>query len=713
MRVSWPGYPHVAEIVVPRRQAGRLLTYKEQMWEVHSHLISNYTLDANYDPVQIVDIRNVAKDVRRAAFQFFSTESNTLISAPFLYNNNPKPMDIHSFKRLEPIVRELDRMFFKAIGITVLDGDYSLDNMTLRKMILQQRSLYMTYYGTFGGNRAVINTMSNLDSSKVIKLFAEFSNDGISRAGFREVCKILPRALHMLDDLLQTQKFYGKVPFHFDPGMLVHFVTNPLAAAGIRPGNNSSYKKYKDTNYIHTVSGKKVDNFAYYAERFVQFMARVLEYGMDYVESEPDFDDLFEFFCVIRVKNEAKFCYPPTAKACEELLNKCREFFIPNLMQQFLSKFLMTPRQLLERGDVIRIGQKWNHGESQRFAVYLHAFDPRMVWYTGDFKKLDKSIRDWALSLYIMSGKKYFDVSGSKFSTNFIEDLFVILCEHINVKIVNHIGDSIWTLMRSFMYSGGYETSHGDSWVVLLSFTLYIAYTCDRNPYYAEKIMQCFGSLIRIVVYGDDHVWSCPVELSAILSEDKYGKFVNEFMGMTIRDAQKLTSFFSTVGLNGELVYAGVVFLKRYFIKQILVNKKNFPIVYPFKPTHESIIKLLCNKDGNEHTYFHQAIGQAYDTLGTNPISYNMIHRFYLYWGRTLSEEPSLLFKRAFSIGDHAEMKRLMNKTNLTLEQLRRGFPSREYLLSLHEINLSLGTNKKTSTDWDEVYGVDPPLYDV
>jgi hypothetical protein len=692
--MHFPDMPLVKDIIVPRVYNHRVLTYEDQYFEVIKEIVGNYYLnmDAPYDVLPLPDYRRFGPEVLKAGFEFYSTSSNTLVTSPFFMTNRAGNFVDLPVDGLQDIVLEIDRFFFSRLRVSVTYNDYIRHDSkrtvvpTLRQLCINKLSLHQTMFDVYGGHRAVVNTTSNMDDSKVLKLFSEFSNDGISREHFDFVRKLIPKSLAMLEDFLDCRKHYGKIKFDYDFDDLVNFVTAPMSSSGVRPGG--ARREDRNGFVVKSVTvGKKMDQFAYYSVKFHEFMQKL--YDTHSLDEAPY--DLFETYCVIRLKNEFKYVYPPSVDECAKLRDKCREFFIPNMMQQFLSKMLMTPRQLLERGDVIRIGQKWYCGEAQRFAQYMHAFSDKMVWYTGDFKKLDKSIRDWMLSLYVATGRNYF-YTDSMSDDDFVDKLFAILCERINIKLVNHIG-GVWTLMRAFMYSGGYETSHGDSWCVLLAFCLYVVYTADRFPNYNKIIYGSIGKLIRIVVYGDDHVWCTPIILRNVMNEHLFAAFVNKYIGMTIRDPETKLKFFSTTHFNGELKYVGVVFLKRYFIKEKLVDKVGFPIVYPFKPTHDSLIKLFCSKEGLDFIYPLQAIGQAYDTLGTNSTSYLAIKMFYDYWIRRLKKSPLQIFNEAVEKCDSNLLRKIMRRSGLTLDDLKRGFPGCDYLLSLHRINPENGSN--------------------
>jgi hypothetical protein len=641
--------------------------------------------------------------------QFFSTKSNRLIPPPFASKNNPSPAKVDRMSFIRPVVRAIDRVFMDLSTIrvpheieeTIMQGS---KEPPTRYKDYYTRSLERVVFGKYGGYKAMVNTMENVSGHKVVKLFAEYQRNVIGREGFGYVKKLVPQALERIELALGVSRYAGKIPFRYSPWFLQAGVTSMMSSAGIRPstpveGSTTSVKKI--------FVGKKVDQFAYYATKFHDFMLHMSKMR----QMIPDFweNEKFETWNVIRLKNEFAFVYPPDdVESLKKLLEKCREFFIPNMMMQFLSRLLMTPRQKLERGKVIRIGQKWNFGGAQEFAEYMLAFGDDMVWFTGDFRKLDKSIRDWLLSLYVMSGMKYFDATKAPPGTQaffLLRNLFLILAERINVKVVQHIG-SFWTIMLGIMYSGGFETSHGDSWCVLFVWLLYFGHVVAQNPMYADDLTACLWVLIRIVVYGDDHVWCVPRRFAHFLNEFTFAEFVKEFLGMEIRDAKQLTNFFSTYNAAGELDVEGVVFLKRYFVLRQYVHEEGYPVVYPFKPTHETLLKLFTNKSNTKITYVSQAIGQAYDTLGTNEVSYNLTKTFYEHLVVAVGN-PEIAIDTAIKTMDSVELKKMLKRTGLTVEELKKGFPTREMLLRRHKIDPKRASNEIFYEGYESLYGID------
>lgn len=711
--------PHVQSIVlrVPRVDGGRVLTLEEQYLRVVQMCVRYDVFkkeEGDFFARLIPDDGLATKMSSMVFFQYFGQSShNRLIRAPFRVNNMPKQFDVRWDPRLRPVMDLMDEIYLKAYGRTLPKVPLSDDEFAKGMNPSKTRQWYNKHlfsrhvYGRFYGLSPIVHTMQDVSPTKMADLFAEFSqNDTESREHFDEVKRLIPRAMALLEKMLGVQHQYKSIAFRYRPEMLKEFVSNMQSSAGIRPGQSYS-EDYEGVKVNYTTTGKKFHQFPAYAADFHTMMQDIWAAEEIYDRYKGDRDN----YCIVRMKNEFKAKWLPDIpedeleETLQKLIKAAREFFIPNLCQQFLSKILMAPKQYFERGDVIRIGQKWKFGEAQRFANRFHAFSKRHKWFTGDVRKLDKNIRDWMLSLYIMSGRKYFKEEDEK-TSGFLDRMFVLLAERINVKLTCHI-TGLWTLMKGVMYSGGFETSHGDSWILGLIFCMYFIRVIEENPHMGSDIVcATFSGDMMIALYGDDHLMVVPDPLVAFVNETDFAAFALKFFGMVIRELEEYSDFFSTVDPAGELTKKGVVFLKRYFVL-MPPKEEGFPVVYPFKPTHETILKLVCNKENDARVYPLQAIGQAYDTLGTNPVAYAMVKKFYEYWMGILDFDQEAINSLVAAL-DPQSRNRLWKKCGMNWRSSTMCFPTLSHLQSMHRIDLKQGSNVIPRCVVESMYGVQP-----
>jgi len=205
---------------------------------------------------------------------------------------------------------------------------------------------------------------------------------------------------------------------------------------------------------------------------------------------------------------------------------------------------------------------------------------------------------------------------------------------HISHKVVLHLG-SYFVFMRGVMYSGGLETSHGDSWIMALIFYLFIVYKTTMYPHIREAVYYFTErGWIRIAVYGDDHIWCCPKVFREIINVKEFARFLSEVIHMNLRDAAEYDSFLSVVNFTtGEFVKKGPVFLKRRFIES---NDPSISTVVSYKSTSEIMVSLLTKEHDQKLNVSYDpvdmmlsCIGQAYDTYGTNVLAYHFVSETY------------------------------------------------------------------------------------
>jgi len=478
----------------------------------------------------------------------------------------------------------------------------------------------------------------------------------------------MAEALDMVIDRLETRKFFKTFKFQYHPRMAVAAATRLRSSAGIRPGPHFKFVE-SDCNISCGTGGKKLEQLETAVRGYHKWMMAVHQGERPVLEN----------YCIIKMKAEWRFAYMAREEELQGLPNKAREFFIPGMQHNIHSYIMMEKRMIIERGNAINIGRRWFYGGAYEMALYLNYDLPRMNWNEGDFYKFDKHIVDWLLKIYIGTTTLYYDpASMNKQERSMYTFMMETLMYNITVKTTCHLGD-FWRVMRGVMYSGGKETSHGDSWIVLLVFCLYLVHTMTVYPTMRAAIMKAIErKLIAIVVYGDDHIWSSP-QVLPMLSEHTFADFVKDFVGMKIRDIIIHKRFLSEVDWDtGELRKIGPKFLKRYFIAGDIVP------VMPFKPYNESLIRLLIANQ-TPQDFVLSAIGQAWDTMGTNRVAYDAIEYVFRYnLDRTHCTPAQILAERESTMEGQAEMEKLRRKIHAAGKKGLK-FPSYKKLRSLHK----------------------------
>jgi hypothetical protein len=342
---------------------------------------------------------------------------------------------------------------------------------------------------------------------------------------------------------------------------------------------------------------------------------------------------------------------------------------------------------IFERGNRIRIGMTFWYGGAYELAMYMNAFIQGIIYRTGDIKKLDKSIKDWQLYLYIVACIRYYNTGKmNPTQKGLFYELIKLLMYHISNKITLCV-DSIWRLIQGIMYSGGKETSHGDSWLMSLAFEMWIEDVVMRYPHLRPVIENYINvGLIRIIVYGDDHIWSIPSSLNSVLNLNDLIEFLARVLDMELQDCEEFDSFFSIPDDKGGLAVRGPKFLKTYFIENTFGPQ--YAKVLPYKVINESMLKMFSS-DGSEPEWrILRAIGTAWDFRGTNVLGHDYAFEFYERVSKYSKRAPieifrDLLEKREFN----KKINKIARLTDVSTEQMFDHFPSVAKLMSRHVYN--------------------------
>jgi len=506
-------------------------------------------------------------------------------------------------------------------------------------------------------------------------LYNEFNVNGALRGpSYGELRKIMPRAMRLLEGALDCEKYVGKLDKTYSPRHLIEYLK--FNTAGGLISVPIMVLELNGVRYRVMNNGKKMFLFEPAARHFHRLMIQLLLGG----------NPIFEFLCVMKMKQEWKIGHLKNVKGLAAMQTKIREFFIAGMIGILLSHFLMNKRMFIERGNMIRIGSKYPFGGAYEFAKFMRFDIEGMLYITGDIKGLDKKIKDWQLMLYILAGKRYFNWKNfTPRQRNLVRKLFRILSYNIAHKVVLHVG-GFWRFMRGFMYSGGKETSPGNSWILALAFYCWIVYTVGKYPHIREYVDQFFFlKMIMIVVYGDDHVIGIPRILREYFNKATWTRFLDYFFDMELQEAEEFESFLSEFNHNtGEFVKTGPKFLKRYFVLNT-IDPKLAPVL-PVKPTDESMIRMFLNDKQEPYDYIMSAKGIAWDTMGTNFAAYKVAKYFY---DRMVAENPHITPVDVYNayLSDPSRRDKLngiSKKLGISIEQILSGFPSLNKLLDMH-----------------------------
>jgi len=190
---------------------------------------------------------------------------------------------------------------------------------------------------------------------------------------------------------------------------------------------------------------------------------------------------------------------------------------------------------------------------------------------------------------------------------------------------------------------------------------------------------------LGIVVYGDDHVIYTHVSLFDIINEKGFAKFLLQYFNIEIRELRNNIPFFSVRDGKGELKEAGVVFLQRYFIENNANEFPGLPYVLPYRPMHKTVLRYAYGATAGKYTiqdWYISLIGMAYDSMGTNSHAYE----FCEFMIKELTKDYSFNINDILTADVHF-ITTMLKKSGLHLEELKKGFPTLEELLSRNKMD--------------------------
>jgi len=621
VKYSAPNYPVVKSLTRCLRK------YKDKdsmLASVYAEIIACYFVasDSVYEKKKYHE--NAYLDFYR---KYYTSSSALAIRPPIHIQNKFVESEIYPTQVIRPIVKELSEQYlFETCNLgynfekgSLTDRMYKM--LSWEHIIYEPFSFRMDFKGNFPPEARcrVAYSTNNLSATKKIRLMSEYKNNTAYRGdGFHTICRLMPSALECLYKVLECDKYVGTVDLEYSPLKFLSYV-KLTTGGGIMPTPTGTTMHNGVKTYFHN-TGKKL----FMIEACMRYFHRWI---MSVFKGKPI---PFVDFEIIRAKQEwRKELEELDEESLTSLHDKMREFFIPSLPMIFLSDVLYADRMVFERGNVIRVGMKFWHGGAYELAKYMNYDVPDLFWADGDISKIDKNIQDFFLMAYVACGSRYFNwESYDEQSANALTYLIKTLMYHISHKVVLHLG-TYWRFMRGVMYSGGKETSHGDSWILGLIFFLYISSVADECPSISNLIFTCVNNgFIRIVIYGDDHIWCCPKLLRSVINVKGFAQFLQDIVQMSLRAYKEYDSFLSIPNyVTGELSVAGPKFLKRYFV---VSNTPDLAPVLPFKPLKESMVNMMTNKnDSTPVEILLSAIGGGWDNMGTNEVAYRYASLFF------------------------------------------------------------------------------------
>jgi hypothetical protein len=525
-----------------------------------------------------------------------------------------------------------------------------------------------------------VSSVENIYPTKIVDLVKKFdTHTRMVENPSPMLGRLLAAGLNRMYDYMDVKKWFGKLVWKLNYLDILHMEFPGQSSSGIRAGPVQSYIDELGMKHTKTPNGTKADQAVPCKERM-----------MYYLQQFKDTQDIrfVELGCCICLKHEIFNNSSIDPEVRLATYNKCREFFIPHMMQYIIAFLTMKDRQMFERGRMIKVGHRWWHGGAWELAKQMKYFDTKMVYSDGDFKGLDVTIVMFLLGLYETQAAVYID---REHSDNSLFDALLKIATNCLCAKISHIVGQVWKVIFGIMPSGAFETSHGNSWIVGLLWWAYVEYVLKIFPHRAVQIEECFrDGLIEFPVYGDDHFPGVHESIVDIVNEDGYAEFVEKFFKMKIHKIRRNIPFISVPDLDGGLAVKGVVFLKTYFIERPSFMPDYLPPILPYRDLSDVIVKIAWgnNPRWSFADYAIASIGLAYDARGTNLIIHDLCERMFLFcWymgGFNKMEDLRDAYSGIEADPSRKDVTRIMRKCGITTDQLFKGFPMIEELWNMH-----------------------------
>jgi len=586
----------------------------------------------------------------------------------------------------EDVMADVWRPLSKLKKTDKVEPVLSLSLMCLRKM-----SIYRKMMDRPLNRRITLSAMANLDGAKATSALLKLQrqHDGVTDKD-RYLFGILPHALDVLYNLLKTRKMVGNQVVDLSLADLEGMYLG--ASAGLTEGTDKKVVG-QSSNFVITSSGKKYEMHQADVESIMDFL--------DDAEKEPAVNWSVSF------KNEHYYYHPAkyTVEEWEAKLMKVRIFMIPSSVMIIAERLVSKFRMHVERGDRIRIGGSWAHGGADHMSRIMSvtpatAFDPQMG--EGDIDGMDVSVALHWIEVYLVQTLIYDDMKGPFYPAR--KRLTLFLIKNICAKLL-HLYHAQWVQLKNVVPSGCLNTSHMDSWILLLWWILFVIHTIkglyDTNYAAAVRIEELLvlGKL-PFSVYGDDHLSNKTMDplVAPFINETAFALFCKDYLNVMVRDVLDGIPFCS-VQKNGHIITRGATILKHQFILNPIgeahcVPGKQ-PMFLPYRETWDVIVRCVYGREPKERQPLDivlSTIGHAYGTYAANRDAYNALSALNRAALDVIGLRPGQLpidVLESFVEDDYRDLRR----KGLSPKELLAGFPAWHVLEAKNVFNPSSHNN--------------------
>lgn len=561
---------------------------------------------------------------------------------------------------------------------------------SLQALCVRKFSAYYWATGTQNGRPFVISAMDGMETTKFADSVLQMSRH--PPEGLNELLPYFPEAMnHMYRMMKIDLSAQEHIPFSLKPLEGIYLG----ASKGIDLGE---VKEIKEGPHPIKVSplGKKIDSFDQDLDAIMNFVLH---------GTEPP------IWWTVSPKNENFFSWTKqwTQKEWDTWKAKIRSFYIPNSVYILLEKVVSLHRHRRERGWVICIGHPWSRGGGNTMAKRLgitlkNCYEKRV--HEGDGKNFDATVAEQCVDAYwssMLIGMKQ-DTEDYKI----FEAIAKFLIKNMLTR-VTRIFAGIWAEVHGGVPSGAFNTSHMDSWIMLLYLTLFFSHQIRTAPEDQREILEEFYlDHIMAVVYGDDHLYSFPLtEYSHVFSAENFALFMKKFFNVEMRDSKSAQPFCSKEFM-GMIVEMGCTFLKHQHVVNKYRERPGQPDFLPYRESKEFMIRAVWGRETKARDpvdVLLSVIGHAYGTYASNRDAYDRLALFYQELLRVVGD-VEYAKQTIRSRLTEMDLKRL-RQLGITQEELMSGFPTWETLVEKNTYDMVYQDNGKEGRDGAYSYSMD------
>jgi hypothetical protein len=310
----------------------------------------------------------------------------------------------------------------------------------------------------------------------------------------------------------------------------------------------------------------------------------------------------------------------------------------------------------------------------------------------GDAKKFDYSVWVKFVDLFYSSMLIYEKPNSAPYWAK--ERLLKVVIGEVLCR-VTHLFGPVWGQVVGGVPSGCYNTSHMDSWIMLLWIALFGIFQVINAPEeHQERLENLLLNMFGVITYGDDLLYN-PTddeELSPYLSGEAFSSFMKQYFDVDIRDVKSNLQFCSREK-NGFLYETGATYLRHQAVENPLhkTDSKQCHLL-PYRESREFLIRAAYGRTPRVRDCFDvilSTIGHAYGTYGANWDAYDRL--FFIFDGccKVLGIEKGEIgdrIRRRLTTDDIKDLRR----KGVRVQDILNGFPTRQEII---------GRNV-----WDEAY---------